>query len=86
MELYYTMANTSNEYMRYFLYSLTQAEQRRKIDKGMSAARTIFPKVRVNGIYREYTEMVKNPSDSHYNDARVIAAIDIREAQIKDAE
>ena len=82
------MADPSSIYMRYFIYSPTQAEQKKRIESGISAARVKMPKILHNGVYRVYTDIVRdfNQARAAYGDARIVCQQDIRTAVLRDTD
>lgn len=74
------MAGTDTSYyMRYYIYSRTQAEQQRKIHHAMSVNDLQLKKVIVNGVAKPYTDELKSMKECRYSDAVVVAKGDKRE-------
>ena len=56
----------------YFIFSITQMERRLEIEKGMSSGRPKLGTVVVNGVPKEYTDIITN-MDRCPGDGRVVA-------------
>jgi hypothetical protein len=71
------MNNNNNIYFRYFLFSLQQRENRLKIES-INGNKPTFGIVIVNGVPKEYTEIVTSLDNVRYPDYKVLIAGDIR--------
>lgn len=69
--------NTTTNNIRYFIFSRTQLnlqkEVARKLGKNFASN-----KVYSNGQALEFTEIIKDPNNSRYADAKVVASGDIK--------
>lgn len=80
------MANDSSIYTRCFVYSQAQRQQMIDIASAMGTTQPKVGKVVVNGIYREYTEIVRDMTQCRYSDAILVTKGDIREIQFTEPE
>lgn len=72
----------NNNNIKFFVFSLTQFKMRRDIEAKLG--RTYKPgEVLVNGVYKQYTEILNDPKESRYPDAIIIASGDIRYIKYK---
>lgn len=71
-------SNSNDYYMRYYVYSKTQAQQQAKIHNSMTTNYMVLKKVIVNGIAKPFTEELKSMSDSRYSDAVLVTKGDKR--------
>ena len=63
--------------IKFFMFSLSQMQMRKKVESTLG--KNYEPgKVLVNGIYKQYTEIVDDPKLARYPDAIVVASGDIR--------
>jgi hypothetical protein len=76
----------SSIYTRCFVYSQTQRQQILDIAASMGSSKPKLGKVVVNGVYREYTDMVRDMSQCRFADAVLVTRGDIREMQFTEAE
>lgn len=63
--------------IKFFIFSLTQFKIRKDVEARLG--REYKPgEVLVNGIYKQYTEIVNDPKEARFPDAVIIASGDIR--------
>lgn len=67
---------------RYFLYSRQQFTERSQVEAGIGM-QYIPGKVLKTGRWRDYTEIVADPSTSRYSDAQIIAEGNLDNIQYK---
>ena len=72
------MAATTSIYERCFVYSPTQRDELLKLSATGSVNKFKLGTVVVNGISKNYTEIVTNMSKCRYSDAMLVAKGDIR--------
>nr|DAP19576.1 MAG TPA: hypothetical protein [Caudoviricetes sp.] len=80
------MANDSSIYTRCFVFSQAQRKQIADIAATMGSIQPKIGKVVVNGVYREYTEIVRDMTQSRYPDAVLVIKGDIREMKFTEPE
>lgn len=68
-------------YTRYFVFSKTQFEEKKKIMKGMSSTDMTVGKVIVNGVPRDYTDIVTDMKKCRYGDSVLVYKGDIRKTK-----
>lgn len=64
-------------YYRYFLFSQEQKNMRLKVESNLGKKVT-FGTVVVNGVKKEYTDIVIDPNKSKFSDAVIVIQGDIR--------
>lgn len=68
--------------IKFFIFSLTQFKMRKDVEARLG--REYKPgEVLVNGVYKQYTEIVNDPKEARYPDAIIIASGDIRYIKYK---
>lgn len=73
------MADKSQSiYTRYFVFSKSQMNERLRIEASISATRPKLGTVIVNGVAKEYTDIVTDMSRCRYGDSILITKGDIR--------
>ena len=80
------MANDSSIYTRCFVFSQTQRQQILDIATKMGTSQPKVGKVVVNGVYREYTEIVRDMTQCRYTDAILVTKGDIREMKFTEPD
>ena len=80
------MANSASIYTRYFVFSQTQMQDKINIASSMSSKKPKLGKVIVNGVARDYTEMVTDMSRCRYADSVLITKGDIRTIKFTEPE
>lgn len=68
--------------IKYFMFSVSDMNRRKEIEANLG--RVYKPgEVRVRGVYKQFTEIVSDPSESKYPDATVVASGDINTMKYK---
>lgn len=80
------MANSASIYTRYFVFSQTQMQDKINIASSMSSKKPKLGKVVVNGVARDYTEMVTDMARCRYSDAVLVTKGDIRTIKFTEPE
>ena len=80
------MANDSSIYTRCFVFSQLQQQQMTEVASTMGSNRPKIGKVVVNGVYRDYTEIVRDMTQCRFPDAILVTKGDIREIQFTEPE
>lgn len=69
--------------IKYFMFSVSQMNLRKEVESKLG--KTYTPgSVLVNGVYKQYTEIVDDPKKSRYPDAIVVTSGDIRFIKYKE--
>lgn len=80
------MTNSASIYTRYFVYSKTQADERKKIESTISSSKFKLGKVVVNGVAKDYTDIVTDMSRCRYGDSTLVTKADIRTVKFTEPE
>lgn len=68
--------------IKFFIFSLTQYKMRKEVEARLG--REYKPgEVLVNGVYKQYTEIVNDPNEARHPDAIIVATGDIRYIKYK---
>lgn len=73
--------STTSIYTRYFVYSKTQMQEKKNIQKGLSSSSVGVGKVIVNGVPRDYTDIVTDMKKCRYGDSVLVYKGDIRKVK-----
>lgn len=69
------MSNDSN--IKFFMFSVSQMNMRKDVESKLG--KKYEPSlVLVNGVYKQYTEIVNDPKEARYSDAVLVTSGDIR--------
>lgn len=72
------MAGSTNIYHRYFIFSKQQMDTMIDIQKKRGGVAPVFGKVIIKGVPKMYTDIVADPNNIRYSDAKILVSGDIR--------